>query len=363
MANNPTNIRLTFPHLGDYGGTIRNLLGMTNCEVITPPPITKRTLELGSKYSPDSVCVPFKYNLGNYLEAIELGANAIFATAGGCRLEYYSEVHQQILKDLGHDIRFFRLNPVNFYGEFHGLNPRLGKLAFINGFSLIVKKIRLIDELGDIKRKRGGFEAKRGSFKSFWSEFLTRLEAVKSHREFRCYARSARKQIASLPYNRPEHPLRVGIIGELYLIMEPAANFQMEDRLASMGVEIHRWITVSSILHHGLTGAGSPREHRRMARPYAHYHIGAHGTESIARVNQMIQQGFDGAIHLKPFGCMPEINALPALHKMCRLFQFPLVSLSFDSHTAETGVQTRLEAFYDMIDAKRKGGFLCVSAT
>ncbi len=130
-----------------------------------------------------------------------------------------------------------------------------------------------------------------------------------------------------------------------------------------MGVELHRWVSATSILHHGLTGSRTTREMLRMARPYAQYHVGAHGTESIARVNQMINQGYDGAIHLKPFGCMPEINAMPALHRMCREHQFPLVSLSFDSHTAETGVQTRLEAFYDMIACKRQGGMLCMSAT
>jgi predicted nucleotide-binding protein (sugar kinase/HSP70/actin superfamily) len=153
------------------------------------------------------------------------------------------------------------------------------------------------------------------------------------------------------------------VIGELYLIMESAANFQLEEKLIRMGIELHRWVSATSILHHGLTGARTSREMLRLARPYARYHVGAHGTESIARVNQMIHQGFDGAIHLKPFGCMPDINALPALHRMCREHRFPLVSLSFDSHTAETGVQTRLEAFYDMLACKRQGGMLCMSAT
>jgi len=349
--------------MGDYQVVIRNMLEMTGCEVITPPPITRRTLELGSRYSPEAVCVPFKYNLGNYIEAIELGANAVFASAGGCRLEYYYEVHRQILKDLGHDIRFFRLNPANFYAEFRNLNPRLSRLAFWSGFSLVLKKIRLMDELGDIRRKRRGFETSRGSFDEFWTEFLLSLGELKTHGGFRRLARSAKAKILSLPTDRPDRPLRVGIIGELYVIMEPASNFQLESRLANMGVEVHRWVNITSIMHHGMTGARTSPEHLRNARPWTRYHVGAHGTESIARVHQMILQGFDGAIHVKPFGCMPEINAIPALHRMCRHHQFPLVSLSFDSHTAESGVKTRLEAFYDMIACKRQGGLLCMNAT
>ena len=92
---------ITFPHMGDYYIPINYLIKkITKQKVIIPPPITKKTIELGSRYSPDYVCAPFKYNLGNYLESIELGANILLQAGGGCRYGYYAELQEQILKDL-----------------------------------------------------------------------------------------------------------------------------------------------------------------------------------------------------------------------------------------------------------------------
>ena len=56
---------ISFPHMGNYHVPIGVLLRLIfpNHRIITPPPISARTLELGEKYSPDFVCVPFKYNL------------------------------------------------------------------------------------------------------------------------------------------------------------------------------------------------------------------------------------------------------------------------------------------------------------
>ena len=57
---------ISFPHMGDYCYFIKPFLeNLTNLEVKIAPPITKKTIELGAKYSPDSICLPFKYNLGN----------------------------------------------------------------------------------------------------------------------------------------------------------------------------------------------------------------------------------------------------------------------------------------------------------
>ena len=94
---------ISFPHLGDYHIPIHFLLTkLTKYKVITAPPITKKTIELGSKYSPDFVCVPFKYNLGNFIESLENGANVLIQAGGGCRYGYYPEVQEKILKDLGY---------------------------------------------------------------------------------------------------------------------------------------------------------------------------------------------------------------------------------------------------------------------
>ena len=92
---------ISFPNLGDYHVPIYYFLNhITKYKVIKPLPNTKRTIELGSKYSPDYVCMPFKYNLGNFIESLDRGANILIQAGGGCRYGYYSEVQEKILQDL-----------------------------------------------------------------------------------------------------------------------------------------------------------------------------------------------------------------------------------------------------------------------
>ena len=117
--------KIAFPRFGNYHIALEFLFTKgLGVEYITPPPSTKKTLEIGSKYSPDYVCSPFKFNLGNYIEAIEAGANTLVQTGGVCRLGFYGELHEQILKDLGYNVKFINMSradyqkPLTFYEEF-----------------------------------------------------------------------------------------------------------------------------------------------------------------------------------------------------------------------------------------------------
>lgn len=74
-----------------------------NVNVLKSPKITSKTIELGSKNSPDFVCAPFKYTLGTMIEGLEKGADVLLQMGGGCRYGYYSELQEKILKDLGYE--------------------------------------------------------------------------------------------------------------------------------------------------------------------------------------------------------------------------------------------------------------------
>ena len=73
------------------------------------PKITNKTIELGTKYSPEFVCMPFKYTLGTFIEAMDNGANILFQAGGGCRYGYYNELQTKILDDLGYNFKYINL--------------------------------------------------------------------------------------------------------------------------------------------------------------------------------------------------------------------------------------------------------------
>jgi predicted nucleotide-binding protein (sugar kinase/HSP70/actin superfamily) len=104
-------VKVTFPHMGNAHIPIKALLKGLRLEVVPPPPISQKTIELGVKYSPEFACLPLKINIGNFIEAIESGADTIVMAGGWgpCRFGYYAQVERDILKDLGYDFNMIIL--------------------------------------------------------------------------------------------------------------------------------------------------------------------------------------------------------------------------------------------------------------
>ena len=58
--------------------------------------------------------------------------------------------------------------------------------------------------------------------------------------------------------------------------------------------------------------------------------------------------------HAKSAGCTPEIDCIPVLQRVSEDFRMPILYLTYDSQTSDTGLDTRLEAFYDMLSMKKE---------
>jgi predicted nucleotide-binding protein (sugar kinase/HSP70/actin superfamily) len=353
--------KISFPHMGNYFTAFEPLARLVAGEVIEPPPISKQTIELGYKHSPECVCVPFKYNLGNYIEALERGANILVQAGGGCRFGYYGEVQETILKKMGYKFEFLKLansySPITLAKDFRSLNPKLTYAKIFRTIVLTYLRLHCLDNLEDFVRKNIGFEKQKGEFEKIHKSFLQELLKTNSWLGVHKLRKKYTKIFHTIPIDKPTKPLRVGIVGELYVLMEPFSNFQIEKELAKKGIEVHRFVTVSSILHDCLDEIFFSRQLRKLIReswPYLKFHLGAHGTESVAKTLELIKDGFDGIIHIKPFGCMPEVNAMSALHKISKDYEFPIIYFSFDAQSSETGIKTRLEAFYDMLTMKKR---------
>jgi predicted nucleotide-binding protein (sugar kinase/HSP70/actin superfamily) len=91
----------------------------------------------------------------------------------------------------------------------------------------------------------------------------------------------------------------------------------------------------------------------RHAAPYLYDPSGGESVKSVGRSAYWARQGFDGIVHLMPFTCMPELVAQTILARISTDFNIPVLTLIFDEHTSPGAVQTRLEAFVDLIKRRR----------
>ncbi len=349
-------IKVACPRFGNYHIALEFLFTKgLGVEYVTPPPSTKKTLEIGSKYSPDFVCSPFKFNLGNYIEAIEAGANTLIQTGGVCRLGYYGELHEQILKDLGYNVNFVNMskasynNPLSFYNEFKKVNPNMNIKKVSTVLIATLKMVECIDEIDDFVRQNVGFEVKDGSMEKIQEEFLEELRSAETKKDIEKITKKCKKRLKDVKLKKPKKIMRVGIVGEYYTIMEPFSNHYIEKELAKKGIVIYRWMNVSnSVLHH------NGKEQKKEIKNYVKYYMGATSMATVYKTLEWAKAGFDGIVHVKSFGCTPEIDAMPVLQKISNDYKIPILYFSFDSQTSETGIQTRLEAFYDMIMMRKE---------
>lgn len=349
--------KLAYPLMGDYHVPTKFLLShILNIGLITPPPITTKTIELGTKYSPEFVCTPFKYTLGTMLESIDKGANCLIQMGGGCRYGYYGEVQAQILKDLGYDVTLINLvtkgktDVRRIVKEFKKIDPKFKSIKALYYAFITVKMVKYMDHVDEYIRANIGFEIEKGSFESLKFKMLNDFKKVKNYRELRKKYHFYLKEFAKVKVHKPDDCLKIGIIGELYTIMEPFSNYFLEKELAQNHIEIKRFTNA----HYLLFEKGFKiKKYLKDTKKYIKYKMGADASDNIARTKYLCEHNYDGIIHIKSSFCTPEIGAMPIINKIANNYGVPVLFFSFDANTSETGIKTRLEAFYDMLEMRR----------
>ncbi len=351
---------ISFPHLGNYYIPITTLFKniFKNAKILVPPKMTKKTIELGEKYSPDFVCTPFKYNLGNFIESLELGANVLIQAGGGCRFGYYAEVQEKILKNLGYNFSFItlteegKINLIKIYRKLKKIDSSIS-VKKISYFALLaIKTIRVLDELENYIRFNISYEDKKGEFEKIHNKLLDDLKDVNTFSKLKKFYKKYIKILKNVKLKEDYfNNLKVGIVGELYTSMEPFSSLFLEKTLSDMGVHTKRYTTVTYLL---FEKSKAEKKLLNDSKKYIKYALGADGTESVAHSIELCNKGYDGIIHIKPFGCTPEINAMPMLQRISNDYNIPIIYFTFDSQTSEVGIKTRLEAFYDMLKMKKE---------
>ena len=347
---------ISFPHLGYYHIVFKYFLtNACKCQVVVPPVSTKRTIFLGAKHSPDFVCVPFKYNLGNYIEALEKGANVLIQGGGGCRYGYYAELEEKILKDLGYEFEFYNMLEDNHISLIKGYkfvkkmnkktNPFKCLYYLINCLFMIV----FIDKIEKYIRTNMGFEVNKGDFEKLEKEYFDSFNNNGIFKNIRLYNKYLNK-FKNISIKKNDDCLKVMILGELYSLIDAPASYDTERKLMKMGIEIDRETDLTYLL---ITKRFKLYNMIKRGKKYIKYHLGADASGSVVKCIDASNFGYDGIIHLKSFGCTPEISAMSIMPRISDDYNIPIMYISFDAEDNEAQIDTRLEAFYDMIKRRK----------
>ncbi len=348
-------MRLTFPHIGNIWIALRAIADKTGVDLVVPPLTSQRTLSLGVRYSPETVCLPFKLTLGNMIEALESGADTILTIGryGPCRFGYYHRLQEVILRELGYNFEMVRQS-LGLRRIMKHVTDGASIPEIVSGFRLGAAKLRALDELEQSVRKIRAIEQDKGKATHIHREATRAIDDAKDHQAVRRAKREHLSRLMSLPAT-PSPPLKIGVIGEFFVVVDPFANMDIEIELGKLGVEVRRpqsvleWIDFNPFA----IALGRQEKHRsrKAAMPYLSRHVGGDGWQSVGE-KVLHARDWDGLIHIEPFGCLPEImarNIMPSTKE-----QLPVLNIIYDEHTGKAGIVNRLEAFVDMIHRRKR---------
>ncbi len=361
-------IRVSFPSMGwskiAFKGLYRPIPGV---EVVDPPVVTRDIVELGAKYSPEFVCLPFKVTLGEFINMIENYNCNVFIMSidcGPCRLGFYAPIQERILKDLGYDVTIIPIQQDDLL-DFQWLEP-FYKITKVKGKLMrmvdIVKGIRFAFLKGsfieDITRYEGIIrcrEINKGDTTKTVEKLLKILDKEWDFQKLHQFHKVVKREFKKIPINRDIEPLRIMIAGENHIVLEPYINMDIVKKFGDEGIEVHQGNSLYGWVMHKLHVNFKRKTLERIAKPYIPMDIGGEAIWVIGHYIKCQKEGFDGFIHAYPFTCMPEVSARGIIEgQQPDPFYLPIQFYSFDEHTGYEGMRTRLEAFVDLMKLNRK---------
>ena len=361
-------MKITFPHIGNTYITAKSFLDDFGTDCIVPPFNTNKTLEIGSKYTAEAHCLPFKLFVGNMLQAHELGADTMLITGGcgPCKLGYFGEMLKKTVDDIGIKMEIITLEvPEQGIKE---LGARVKKISGNSNYLNVAKVVNSaknvaveLDNLEKLSRIVRSRQLEAGSVDKIYRSFQIEVLDVKGSKDILRVIKQTERKLKKLPVNNKVKPLKVGIVGEIYTTIEPYANFSIERLLGNMGVEVTRQVTVSGWIINDMFKKALhlpiESEDVRASKQYMSGMVGGHAHHTVGNTVVHAKDGFDGVIHLYPLGCMPEIVSQAILPAVEENYQIPVMTIIRDEMTGEAGFNTRVEAFVDLIKKRRDEHF------
>jgi predicted nucleotide-binding protein (sugar kinase/HSP70/actin superfamily) len=331
---------------------------------IVPPATTRRTLDVGSAHSPELACIPFKLMLGNYVEALERGATHLLGLSSrfgaSCRLYFFPAVHEIILRDMGYDFELVAMDSGrrDSGGEIaRTTRERIGKSVwdFARLFlATFMRKLLAAEKVERLAAETRPYEARRGETSRVMARALRAVDRAEPRR-LRALMREVADEFRSIERRPDARPLKIGLVGELFVLSDPFSNLGIEERLGDMGVLAKRTFWVSKKILRTVWRWLDPDYARAMraASRYFGVDIGAECNVTVGDAVESRRHGFDGLVHLMPFTCMPEIVAESVLPRAKADSGTPVITFALDEQTSSAGMQTRLEAFVDLLARQR----------
>ena len=157
------------------------------------------------------------------------------------------------LRDMGYTFDYINLQEYQQQGVTallkairRKINRHVSYAHFAKSAMEAVRMLNAVDEVNELYYRVCGVSTDPAGCKKVYQQFLKDMYAAVSREDIEKGRQTAMDFLEQAP-RRTEHPLRVGLIGEYYTVMDPPSNLYVEQKLADMGVSVERWMNLSSV--------------------------------------------------------------------------------------------------------------------
>lgn len=380
------------PYLSDHGLVVAAALQSERAPVVAMSPPDDASLQVGLDLCRGRECLPCFLIVGDVIRTLQASGtdpatvSLLAPTTGGlCRLGQYTVLLRQLLVEHGlGDVEIISPTAENAYRGFgeHSLTLR----------RLIWQGAVAVDALQKLLHQSRPYERTPGVADAAYRDGLTLItDAVRAGGGGRIVTamRSVAERFAGLDLDRSEPRPLIGLVGEIYVRLNPFSNQQIVRQIEAVGGEVTvatmsewlyftnwllaqlRW-TMGEYGKFALTWIGDRYqrfEERRILGPVRHLlrepqetptaeliaHLAPHyepvvGFETEAGVTlgkavDLVKHGANGIVNVMPFNCMPGIVVAGMAPRFrSDSIDAPWLDVSFDA-LGSAHVRTRLEAF------------------
>lgn len=370
MTPAPSPTVLTFPHMDHLSPVIGGLFESLGCAFVAPPGLSERTRQIGRRLGREGFCQPLNNNIGDIASAIERGANAVVYTAGHdpCRYGFYWVNQKVIIEDhFGFEVPFYIIDHLDPRGSVEGILDAIGcryrPEALDAAWQATMHKI---DALADLSRDANRIRARerdRGQTTRAYRRSVTGLLAARTMVEIEAARAAATLALKCVALRTTGALPKVLLVGAIYEVLEPSANYHIEELLAALGVEVERSLSYHDLVEIFSTDAHQTHmdiearvtaENRRLLHPdLSEVGYGGYGRLTIGHAARARADGFDGIVHLHSFSCMPEIVAKPFIKQISVRDAIPAMTICVEEIASPELFRSRLEAFVDLVLSRR----------
>lgn len=168
------------------------------------------------------------------------------------------------------------------------------------------------------------------------------IRAVNVYRDFRRKVKQGDASNTSIKDSKQN--LKIALIGHPYNLYDSYINMDMLNKLNKKGISI---ITIEmieeSIINKNVADLQKP----------IFWNFGRKALGSAIHMSK--DMGIDGMIYIMSFGCGIDAFVCDLLRRRLKAdTDIPFILITIDEHTGEAGINTRLEAFIDMLEWRKK---------